>query len=263
MITLSRCCYTIFSNLTFPLLTSNRRLPAELQKKILQLLSSPVEQFQVLSSTVLQETFPFPGQELNCNQENSSLLNTHAAALLLSQVGCNVYSVQQNFCFVELFSIWMCYSLLEIHSTEQLKTVINHRLFVRDIPVQIAKGNCIFWWTETLIVVSANCDVVFVFLVMHSWPNSWKMQTPNRLHPGLIYLRSVLSSFALLKADNRRHRATRSHTSCPSSTVSSHAAQSASQKVATRVKSLNTEENLSVIRLSWNPFESAFVYHVI
>ncbi|XP_070704688.1 AP-5 complex subunit zeta-1 isoform X2 [Pempheris klunzingeri] len=64
-----------------------RTLPPELQKRILSLLSSPVEQLQVLSSAVLRETLPLPGQELHYNQENTSQLNSHAAALLLSQAG--------------------------------------------------------------------------------------------------------------------------------------------------------------------------------
>ncbi|KAM9843733.1 AP-5 complex subunit zeta-1 [Aulostomus maculatus] len=59
-----------------------RILPAELQRSLLSLLSSSVEQSQVLSSAVLRETLPLSGQEVNCSQEN-----THAAALLLSQAG--------------------------------------------------------------------------------------------------------------------------------------------------------------------------------
>ncbi|XP_018523201.1 AP-5 complex subunit zeta-1 isoform X2 [Lates calcarifer] len=64
-----------------------RTLPAELQKRLLSLLSSPAEQLQVLGSAVLRETLPLPGQELHCNQENMGPLNTHTAALLLSQAG--------------------------------------------------------------------------------------------------------------------------------------------------------------------------------
>nr|XP_046271092.1 AP-5 complex subunit zeta-1 isoform X1 [Scatophagus argus] len=64
-----------------------RTLPPELQKRVLSLLSSPVEQLQVLSSAVLRETLPLPGQELNYNQQNLSQPNSHAAALLLSQAG--------------------------------------------------------------------------------------------------------------------------------------------------------------------------------
>ncbi|KAM3864460.1 AP-5 complex subunit zeta-1 [Diretmus argenteus] len=65
-----------------------RTLPSELQKKLLSLLlSSSVEQLQVLSSAVLRETLPPSGQELNYNQDTSSPLNSHAAALLLSQTG--------------------------------------------------------------------------------------------------------------------------------------------------------------------------------
>ncbi|KAM9345581.1 AP-5 complex subunit zeta-1 [Symphorus nematophorus] len=64
-----------------------RTLPSELQKRILSLLSSPAEQFQVLSSAVLRETLPLAGQELDYSQENFSQLNSHAAALLLSQAG--------------------------------------------------------------------------------------------------------------------------------------------------------------------------------
>uniref|UniRef100_A0A8C4DW85 Adaptor related protein complex 5 subunit zeta 1 n=1 Tax=Dicentrarchus labrax TaxID=13489 RepID=A0A8C4DW85_DICLA len=70
-----------------------RTLPPELQKRVLSLLSSPVEQLQVLSSAVLRETPPLSGQELNYNQENVSQLNSHAAALLLSQVCSNSYVV--------------------------------------------------------------------------------------------------------------------------------------------------------------------------
>uniref|UniRef100_A0A1A7WP96 Adaptor-related protein complex 5, zeta 1 subunit n=2 Tax=Iconisemion striatum TaxID=60296 RepID=A0A1A7WP96_9TELE len=64
-----------------------KTLPAELQQKLLSLLSSPAEQLQVLGSAVLRETLPLTGQELNYTQENLSQLNTHAAALLLSQAG--------------------------------------------------------------------------------------------------------------------------------------------------------------------------------
>ncbi|XP_076608780.1 AP-5 complex subunit zeta-1 isoform X2 [Chaetodon auriga] len=62
-----------------------RTLPPELQKRVVSLLSSPAEHLQVLSSAVLRETLPLSGQELNYNQENISQLNSHAAALLLSQ----------------------------------------------------------------------------------------------------------------------------------------------------------------------------------
>ncbi|CAB1452321.1 unnamed protein product [Pleuronectes platessa] len=54
--------------------------------RLLSLLSSPVEQLQVLSSAVLRETLPLSGQELNYNEENIQL-NSHSAALLLSQAG--------------------------------------------------------------------------------------------------------------------------------------------------------------------------------
>ncbi|XP_053193736.1 AP-5 complex subunit zeta-1 isoform X2 [Scomber japonicus] len=64
-----------------------RTLPSELQKRVVPLLSSPSEQLQVLSSAVLRETLPLSGQEQNYNQENFSQLNSHAAALLLSQTG--------------------------------------------------------------------------------------------------------------------------------------------------------------------------------
>ncbi|XP_060946910.1 AP-5 complex subunit zeta-1 isoform X2 [Limanda limanda] len=63
-----------------------RTLPVELHKRLLSLLSSPVEQLQVLSSAVLRETLPLSGQELNYSQENVQL-NSHSAALLLSQAG--------------------------------------------------------------------------------------------------------------------------------------------------------------------------------
>ncbi|XP_074534823.1 AP-5 complex subunit zeta-1 isoform X2 [Halichoeres trimaculatus] len=62
-----------------------QRLPPELQKRITALLSSSAEQLQVLSSAVLRETLPSPGHEVNYNQEKTSLMNSHAAALLLSQ----------------------------------------------------------------------------------------------------------------------------------------------------------------------------------
>ncbi|KAM4634360.1 AP-5 complex subunit zeta-1 isoform 2-T2 [Polymixia lowei] len=65
-----------------------RMLPSELQKRLLSLLlSSSVEQLQVLCSAVLRETLPPSGQELNFNQDTSSLLSSHAAVLLLSQTG--------------------------------------------------------------------------------------------------------------------------------------------------------------------------------
>uniref|UniRef100_A0A096MIH0 Adaptor related protein complex 5 subunit zeta 1 n=1 Tax=Poecilia formosa TaxID=48698 RepID=A0A096MIH0_POEFO len=60
-------------------------LPSDLQQRLLSLLSSPAEQFQVLSSALLRETPPSSGEELNNIQENISQLNTHAAGLLVSQ----------------------------------------------------------------------------------------------------------------------------------------------------------------------------------
>uniref|UniRef100_A0A8D3A1I0 Adaptor related protein complex 5 subunit zeta 1 n=1 Tax=Scophthalmus maximus TaxID=52904 RepID=A0A8D3A1I0_SCOMX len=48
-----------------------RTLPAELQKGLLPLLSSPVEQLQLLSSAVLRETLPLSGEELNYTQEDA------------------------------------------------------------------------------------------------------------------------------------------------------------------------------------------------
>ncbi|XP_054892020.1 AP-5 complex subunit zeta-1 isoform X2 [Poeciliopsis prolifica] len=62
-----------------------RTLPSDLRQKLLSLLSSPAEQLQVLSSAVLRETAPSSGEELNNIQENVSQLNTHVAALLVSQ----------------------------------------------------------------------------------------------------------------------------------------------------------------------------------
>ncbi|KAM6957856.1 AP-5 complex subunit zeta-1 [Aplochiton taeniatus] len=64
-----------------------RRLPAELQKSLASLLrSSSVEQLQVLSSAVLRETLPPPGQGRNYShlQDHSPLTN-YGAALLVSQ----------------------------------------------------------------------------------------------------------------------------------------------------------------------------------
>uniref|UniRef100_A0A672YAE7 Adaptor related protein complex 5 subunit zeta 1 n=1 Tax=Sphaeramia orbicularis TaxID=375764 RepID=A0A672YAE7_9TELE len=57
-----------------------RILPPELHKRILLLISSPLEQLQVLSSAVLRETLPLSGQEVNYSH-----LNSHAASLLVSQ----------------------------------------------------------------------------------------------------------------------------------------------------------------------------------
>ncbi|XP_077396307.1 AP-5 complex subunit zeta-1 isoform X2 [Festucalex cinctus] len=62
-----------------------RTLPPELQKRLLLLLSSPVEQLQVLSSAVLRETLPVAVQAENYGQDSNSPLNSHAAALLLLQ----------------------------------------------------------------------------------------------------------------------------------------------------------------------------------
>ncbi|XP_032443442.1 AP-5 complex subunit zeta-1 isoform X1 [Xiphophorus hellerii] len=62
-----------------------RTLPSDLQQRLLLLLSSRSEQLQVLSSALLRETPPSSGEELNNIQENVSQLNTHAAALLVSQ----------------------------------------------------------------------------------------------------------------------------------------------------------------------------------
>ncbi|XP_077474720.1 AP-5 complex subunit zeta-1 isoform X2 [Stigmatopora argus] len=62
-----------------------RTLPPELQKKLVTLLFSPVEQLQVLSSAVLRETLPSPGQAEIYKQDSIGQINSHAAALLLSQ----------------------------------------------------------------------------------------------------------------------------------------------------------------------------------
>nr|XP_057905218.1 AP-5 complex subunit zeta-1 isoform X1 [Doryrhamphus excisus] len=64
-----------------------RTLPPDLQKRLKSLLSSPVEQLQVLSSAVLRETLPLAGEEANYIQDNNSQLNSHTAALLLAQAG--------------------------------------------------------------------------------------------------------------------------------------------------------------------------------
>ncbi|XP_053708169.1 AP-5 complex subunit zeta-1 isoform X1 [Synchiropus splendidus] len=58
----------------------SRMLPSDLQKRLLSLLSSPSEQIQVLTSAVLRETLPLSGQEVNY-----SSMNSHSAAMLLSQ----------------------------------------------------------------------------------------------------------------------------------------------------------------------------------
>ncbi|XP_051905946.1 AP-5 complex subunit zeta-1 isoform X3 [Hippocampus zosterae] len=60
-----------------------RTLPPELQKRLRLLLSSPVEQLQVLSSAVLRETLPLTAQKYG--QDGNSQLNSHTTALLLSQ----------------------------------------------------------------------------------------------------------------------------------------------------------------------------------
>uniref|UniRef100_A0A665TXE2 Adaptor related protein complex 5 subunit zeta 1 n=1 Tax=Echeneis naucrates TaxID=173247 RepID=A0A665TXE2_ECHNA len=73
-----------------------RTLPAELQRRLFSLLSSPVEQLQVLSSAVLRETLPPSGKELNYT-ENIGQLNTHTAALLLSQVCSNLHCERLKF----------------------------------------------------------------------------------------------------------------------------------------------------------------------
>ncbi|XP_049600027.1 AP-5 complex subunit zeta-1 isoform X2 [Syngnathus scovelli] len=62
-----------------------RTLPPELHKSLVSLLSSPVEQLQVLSSAVLRETLPLVARTENYNQDGNSQLNTHAAAVLLAQ----------------------------------------------------------------------------------------------------------------------------------------------------------------------------------
>ncbi|XP_056144103.1 AP-5 complex subunit zeta-1 isoform X2 [Lampris incognitus] len=65
-----------------------RMLPSELYRKLMSLLlSSSLEHLQVLISAVLKETLPPSGQELLCSQDTSILLNSHSAALLLSQIG--------------------------------------------------------------------------------------------------------------------------------------------------------------------------------
>ncbi|KAF3700453.1 AP-5 complex subunit zeta-1 [Channa argus] len=64
-----------------------RKLPSELQKRLLALLSASAEPVQLLSSAVLRETLPLSGHNLSYNQDNVAQLNSHVAALLLSQAG--------------------------------------------------------------------------------------------------------------------------------------------------------------------------------
>uniref|UniRef100_A0A3Q1CBK5 Adaptor related protein complex 5 subunit zeta 1 n=1 Tax=Amphiprion ocellaris TaxID=80972 RepID=A0A3Q1CBK5_AMPOC len=56
-----------------------RTLPSELRTRLLSLLSSPVEQLQVLSSAVLREMPPLSAEELNYIQENVGQLNSQTA----------------------------------------------------------------------------------------------------------------------------------------------------------------------------------------
>ncbi|XP_046894887.1 AP-5 complex subunit zeta-1 isoform X2 [Hypomesus transpacificus] len=66
----------------------SRILPDELQRHLASLLvSSSVEQMQVLSSAVLRETLPPSGQGQKYNLLDHSPLTSHAAGLLLSQAG--------------------------------------------------------------------------------------------------------------------------------------------------------------------------------
>ncbi|XP_067088922.1 AP-5 complex subunit zeta-1 isoform X2 [Osmerus mordax] len=66
----------------------SRTLPDELQRRLASLLvSSSVEQLQVLSSAVLRETLPPTGQGQKYNVLDHSPLTSHAAGLLLSQAG--------------------------------------------------------------------------------------------------------------------------------------------------------------------------------
>ncbi|CAL8304761.1 unnamed protein product [Merluccius merluccius] len=65
---------------------TTRMLPTELYARLLSLLlSSSVEQLQVLFSAVLRETLPPSGTKLNYSQDTGSPLNSHAVGLLLSQ----------------------------------------------------------------------------------------------------------------------------------------------------------------------------------
>lgn len=90
----------------------DQRLPSELQKRLLSLLSAPAEQIQVLSSAVLRETLPLSGQEVNVNQENLGQLSPHAAALLVSQVCINAFnnmsSYQHYNTVIDLLPIKVC-----------------------------------------------------------------------------------------------------------------------------------------------------------
>uniref|UniRef100_A0A667Y124 Adaptor related protein complex 5 subunit zeta 1 n=1 Tax=Myripristis murdjan TaxID=586833 RepID=A0A667Y124_9TELE len=106
-----------------------RTLPPELQKKLLSLLlSSSVEQLQALSSAVLRETLPLSGQELNYNQDANSSLNSHTAALLLSQTGSR--SDLSSFCAQLLRSLdsrspeGPAHSVL--HTLPILNTILSH-----------------------------------------------------------------------------------------------------------------------------------------
>ncbi|XP_026180052.1 AP-5 complex subunit zeta-1 isoform X2 [Mastacembelus armatus] len=100
-----------------------RTLPSELQKRLLSLLSSPSEQFQVLSSAVLRETLPLSGQDLNYNQENVGQLNTHAAALLLSQAGSR--AELSSLCALLLRSLENRQSEGPVHSLTHTLPILN------------------------------------------------------------------------------------------------------------------------------------------
>ncbi|KAL0992492.1 hypothetical protein UPYG_G00094000 [Umbra pygmaea] len=67
----------------------SRRLPVELHRRLLSLcLSSSVEQLTVLTLAVLRETLPPSGPEQNYTLQDYCPLNSHAAALVISQAGC-------------------------------------------------------------------------------------------------------------------------------------------------------------------------------
>lgn len=157
------------------------------------LLSSPVEQLQVLSSAVLRES----SLGLEHNQKNFSPLNSHAAALQLSQVR-----------FILILPI----------NNEMVKKVAR-------VAAAAQRPRSCFQHTITTILVSFN------FCAPDLKAHLAKYESPNRSIPGLISRLTAPSCFATLKTDSQR--GCRSHTPCPSSTVSSLTALTVSLKVTT------------------------------
>ncbi|XP_072299872.1 AP-5 complex subunit zeta-1 isoform X2 [Eucyclogobius newberryi] len=106
-----------------------KRLPPELHNKIVSLISSPSEQFQLLGSAVLRETLPSSDQDMNYIQNHPYVKNSHGADLLLVQTSST--TSLSHFCAQLLRSLESRHSEAlshsQTHTLPMLSTILTHR----------------------------------------------------------------------------------------------------------------------------------------